>query len=479
MSQTRSLSDRVRITRFEVIPILVYDSPLANISGIHGPVYPRIFGRCELSNGTVGWGEIPCSGQILDTLSAVSQVVVNRAIDDLDQILLDLEETTARHLVARDWTDQRGNESFDQGIARHVRAVAQMSLSDAHARHNKATMAEYLANTALGQRASGGKAPREEVEFLFYAFFVAERRGVPLPYDDVELEGDPWTGQRNRTAWNASQLIEQIRCGLRRFGNRTVKLKGGVFSPRVEADCMLALRDAFPNVKLTLDPNGAWTVTEAIDTLRKLESVLDYAEDPVFGRNAADARRNMAEVHSATGMALATNMCASDFTEHEDAIARRAIQITLGGDPHYMGGSDRAVALSNRCEEWGIDFGCHSNVQTGISHGHVVAVGAAAANHRRPFDSHIIWQCGDRDVVTDQALAIRGGTVQVPRTPGIGVEPAPSRVDAAHRRFSEYNSDGRTYTDRRDDLVAPLFFPGWVPRSERTHKWCITDETSR
>ena len=45
----------------------------------------------------------------------------------------------------------------------------------------------------------------------------------------------------------------------------------------------MALRDAFPDVPLRLDPNTAWSVATSIKVGAALEGVLEYLEDPTPG----------------------------------------------------------------------------------------------------------------------------------------------------------------------------------------------------
>jgi len=157
--------------------------------------------------------------------------------------------------------------------------------------------------------------------------------------------------------------------------------------PEAELECMIDLARALgPGVQVVPDPNAAWDVPTAIGVIQRLKEAigdqLPYFEDPVAGLDA------MAEVHRATGVPLATNMWAPNFEAHEEAARKGAIQITLGGDCHYIGGSDEAVRLSAWCATSGMGFGQHSNTHLAISNAHTVHMGAAAAVHEWPFDSH-------------------------------------------------------------------------------------------
>lgn len=47
-----------------------------------------------------------------------------------------------------------------------------------------------------------------------------------------------------------------------------------------EAESIVALAKRFPQARVTLDPNGAWSLNEAISIGKYLKGSLAYAEDP-------------------------------------------------------------------------------------------------------------------------------------------------------------------------------------------------------
>jgi glucarate dehydratase len=81
-------------------------------------------------------------------------------------------------------------------------------------------------------------------------------------------------------------------------------------------------------------------------------------------------------------------------------------------------------------------------------------VAAAAPGNITAIDTHWIWQDGQH--LSKNPLQIKGGMVQVPSTPGLGVELDMEAIDAAHHL---YNNMG---LGARDDAVAMQFLiPGW------------------
>lgn len=126
-----------------------------------------------------------------------------------------------------------------------------------------------------------------------------------------------------------------------------------------------ALAEAFPEARVTLDPNGAWSLAEAIRLCRDKHGVLAYAEDPCGAENGYSGREVMAEFRRATGLPTATNMIATDWRQMCHAVQLHAVDIPLA-DPHFwtLQGS---VRVAQMCAEWGLTWGSHSNNHFDIS----------------------------------------------------------------------------------------------------------------
>lgn len=68
-----------------------------------------------------------------------------------------------------------------------------------------------------------------------------------------------------------------------------------------EMEAVIALSERFPNARITLDRNGAWSLEEAIRLCKDKHDVLAYAEDPCGAEQGFLSREVMSEFRKATG----------------------------------------------------------------------------------------------------------------------------------------------------------------------------------
>ena len=92
-----------------------------------------------------------------------------------------------------------------------------------------------------------------------------------------------------------------------------------------------------------------------------------------------------------------------------------------------------SVRVAQTCRDWGLTWGSHSNNHFDVSLAMFTHVGAAAPGKVTAIDTHWIWQDGQR--LTKDPLQIRGGFVDLPKKPGLGVELDMIEVDKAHQLY--------------------------------------------
>ena len=429
------------VREMKVVPVAGHDSMLLNLSGAHGPFFTRNLVILSDSEGNTGVGEVPGGESIRRTLEDAIPLVVGSGLGAYHATLAAMR----REFADRD-RGGRGAQTFDLRITVHAVTAVESALLDLLGQHLGVTVAALLGE---GQQ-------RERVPALGYLFFVGDRTKTDLAYRSGADEGagaDEWLRIRHDEALSPEAVVRLAEAARDRYGFRDFKLKGGVLPAADEAKAVIALADRFPDARITLDPNGAWLLDDAVRTCRELTDVLAYAEDPVGPEGAFSGREVMAEFKRATGLPTATNMIATDWRELGHAIRTGAVDIPLA-DPHFwtMNGSVRVAQL---CDAWGLTWGSHSNNHFDVSLAMFTHVAAAAPGTITAIDTHWIWQDGQR--ITKQPYVIADGHLTVPDRPGLGVEIDLDAVDAAHEL---YCAEG---LGARDDAAAMQFLiPGWT-----------------
>lgn len=441
MSRLRDLAagsaDTPVVTAVEVVPVAGRDSMLLNLSGAHAPFFTRNVVMLTDSSGRTGVGETPGGEAIRATIAAATPLVVGRRLADLEAVTAAVAEAFA----GRD-SAGRGTQTFDQRVTIHAVTGIEAALLDLLGHHAGLPVAELL----------GGGMVRREVEMLGYLFYVGDRRRTTLPYRDGSGAACAWHRLRVEPALDTAAIIRQAEAVHERYGFADFKLKGGVFAGSIEAETVRALKARFPEARITLDPNGAWSLAEAVALCRDLRGVLAYAEDPCGAEDGFSGREILAEFRAATGLPTATNMVATDWRQLRHALTLGAVDIPLA-DPHFwtMAGSVRVAEV---CREHGLTWGSHSNNHFDVSLAMFTHVAAAAPGRVTAVDTHWIWQEGER--LTVEPPVISGGKVAVPDAPGLGVEIDRERLEQAHRLYAALPHGSR------DDAAAMQFLvPGW------------------
>jgi glucarate dehydratase len=425
------------ITSMQVVPVAGHDGMLLNLSGAHGPFFTRNIVILKDNAGHTGVGEVPGGERIRQTLEDARGLVVGSPIGTYQKILNQVRQTFAD----RD-AGGRGLQTFDLRITIHAVTGLEAALLDLLGQHLDVPVAALLGE---GQQ-------RDDVKMLGYLFYVGDRNETDLAYRCEPDADNDWFRVRHEKAMTADAVVRLAEAAHARYGFKDFKLKGGVLSGNAEIEAVTALAERFPDARITLDPNGAWSLKEAIRLCRDQHHVLAYAEDPCGAENGYSGREVMAEFRRATGLKTATNMIATDWREMGHAIQLQSVDIPLA-DPHFwtMQGS---VRVAQMCHEWGLTWGSHSNNHFDISLAMFTHVAAAAPGEITAIDTHWIWQDGQR--LTKAPLQIVDGCVQVPQKPGLGVELDMDQVAKAHELYKGMGLGAR------DDSVAMQFLmPGW------------------
>ncbi|QLK59983.1 glucarate dehydratase [Enterobacteriaceae bacterium Kacie_13] len=428
-----------KIVSMQVIPVAGHDSMLLNLSGAHAPFFTRNILILKDNSGNTGVGEVPGGEKIRQTLEDSSLLVIGKTLGEYKNVM-----TAVREKFADRDAFGRGLQTFDLRTTIHVVTAIEAAMLDLLGQHLGVTVASLLGD---GQQ-------RDEVEMLGYLFYIGDRNKTSLGYQSQPDDACDWYRLRHEEALTPASVVRLAEAAYEKYGFNDFKLKGGVLAGSEEAEAVTALAQRFPQARITLDPNGAWSLAEAIALGKQLRGVLAYAEDPCGAEQGFSGREVMAEFRRATGLPTATNMIATDWRQMGHTIQLKSVDIPLA-DPHFwtMQGS---VRVAQMCHEWGLTWGSHSNNHFDISLAMFTQVAAAAPGKITAIDTHWIWQEGNQRL-TKEPLQIKGGKVRVPEQPGLGVELDMDQVMKAHELYK-----GMGLGARDDAQGMQFLIPDWT-----------------
>ena len=426
------------VEKMEIFPVAGTDCMELNLSGAHAPYFTRNIVILTDSNGVEGVGEVPGGQKITAALESVKDLVVGTRIVDYKQTL----NKVRAWLNANIKDDVRGLQTFDLRTGVHVVTAVEAPLLD--------LMGKFLDVPAAALLGDG--IQRERVRFLSYLFYVGDQKKTDLPYTDESDSDCEWYRIRHNEALTPEAIVAQAKATHEKYGFEDFKLKGGVLTGQEEMDALRALKKAFPDARINIDPNGAWSLAEAVELCKGMHDVITYVEDPCGPEAGFSGREIMREFKNATQFQVATNMIATDWRQFYHTVSLNACDIILA-DPHFWG-FDGTIRMSQLLDSWGLTWGVHSNNHFDITLAAFAQVGAAAVGTPAPLDTHWIWQDGQN--LLDDTPQIRNGRLQVPDAPGLGVHLNMDRVMAANALYRKLPSH-----DRDDAKAMQYLIPGW------------------
>lgn len=204
-------------------------------------------------------------------------------------------------------------------------------------------------------------------------------------------------------------------------GYQRVKLK---IKPGWDLNICQEVRKHFPDLKLQVDANGAYT-REQIDHLLKLDEFnLLMVEQPFPPYDLWD--------HSLLQNKMSTNLCLDEsidsFMATRSAIEMgscRIINIKVG----RVGGVFEARKIHDYCQEQGIPVWCGGMLESGIGRAHNLHL-ASLPNFKLPHDLSASRRYYSEDIIEPEISLDDGGMIRVPQEPGIGVIPREKMIES-------------------------------------------------
>ena len=195
-------------------------------------------------------------------------------------------------------------------------------------------------------------------------------------------------------------------------GYRRIKLK---IEPGADVDRVAAVREAFPDLPLTVDANAAYTL-ETSGPLLALDAFgLDYIEQPLHHEDLVD--------HAELARRLATPICldesirsAADAAAAISLGACRVLNVKIG----RVGGHGEALRIHEVALAAGVPLWCGGMLESGVGRAHNIAA-ATLPGFTKPGDTSSSSRYFEEDIVEPRPEAANG-LMPVPEGPGIGVE---------------------------------------------------------
>ncbi|MBP3900328.1 MAG: glucarate dehydratase, partial [Blautia sp.] len=239
------------ITKMEVYPVAGHDCMELNLSGAHAPYFTRNIVILTDSTGAEGVGEVPGGQKITAALEAVEHLVIGSSIGDYKQTLTKVRNWLNENIK----DDVRGLQTFDLRTGVHVVTAIEAPLLD--------LLGKFLDVPAAALMGDG--IQRERVRFLSYLFYIGDRKKTDLPYEEEPDSDCDWYRLRHEEAMTPEAIVALAKASYEKYGFEDFKLKGGVLEPEQELEAVRAIKEAFPDARVDLDPNGCWPLSKALE----------------------------------------------------------------------------------------------------------------------------------------------------------------------------------------------------------------------
>ncbi|KEF33862.1 O-succinylbenzoate synthase [Deinococcus sp. RL] len=194
-------------------------------------------------------------------------------------------------------------------------------------------------------------------------------------------------------------------------GYRRIKLK---VKPGWDVAPVRAVRETFPDIRLTVDANSAYTLADS-GRLAALDAYdLTYIEQPLAWDDLID--------HAELQRRLRTPLCL-DESVTSAADARKGLALGAGRVINVkvarVGGHAEARRVHDVAASFGAPVWCGGMLESGVGRAHNIHL-STLPNFALPGDTSSASRYWDTDVV-NEALEARDGLMPVPAGPGIGV----------------------------------------------------------
>jgi O-succinylbenzoate synthase len=210
---------------------------------------------------------------------------------------------------------------------------------------------------------------------------------------------------------SAQSLVQTVTDYVRQ-GYARIKIK---IKPGRDVEDASAVRKEFPNIRLQVDANSAYSLDD-VQTLKPLDKLnLLLIEQPLFEDDIWDHHKMQEQFE--TPICLDESIVSPRHARYAiEMNACRVINIKAG----RLGGLSQAVMVHDLCREVSMPVWCGGMLETGIGRASNVAL-ATLPNFILPGDISASNRYYARDITNERFVLNSDSTIDVPRGPGLGM----------------------------------------------------------
>ena len=218
---------------------------------------------------------------------------------------------------------------------------------------------------------------------------------------------------------SSPQALVQTVASYLEQGYSRVKIK---IKPGREVDETTAVRSAYPDLRLQVDANSAYTL-ETADVLKAIDDLdLLLIEQPLFEDDIWDHRKLQTEFK--TPICLDESVITPRHARY--ALEMEACRI-INIKPARVGGLSQGIAIHNYCYERSVPVWCGGMLETGVGRASNLAI-ASLPGFILPGDISASDRYYQRDITNERFMLNPDSTIDVPASPGLGITIDPAAL---------------------------------------------------
>jgi o-succinylbenzoate synthase len=219
-------------------------------------------------------------------------------------------------------------------------------------------------------------------------------------------------------------LLEKVARELE-AGYQRIKIK---IKPSQDITLVEAIRSKFPDIRLTVDANSAYTLAD-IDVLKQLDQYnLMLIEQPLAPGDLVDHAELQREIK--TPICLDESILTVSDARHAHQLGScKIINIKLG----RVGGHAEARSIQEFCRKREVAVWCGGMLESGVGRAHNIAM-STLEGFTLPGDVSASARYWEEDIIEPPVTVSSRGTITPPAGAGIGYEVNERRVESLTAR---------------------------------------------